>query len=706
MNNRKIRLIQKAVLLILITNIPVLSFACGGPSYGYEPDINYFELYHFDPDATVEENIQYIDAAYSYSRLSTILAANTMTVSNKASNLDQNKSDLYKRFINSVNEKLIENGRNIRVYDYQKKERSETEQNILFLHLRERESEYYICQSNNYSSAMSFIDSVIKAELYDAQVAMLISARGKLLNMDSCDTSKKFETVLASLKILTSQENSKHSNEYVNYLNGAYSFYSQDFDSALGYFSKLADITSEQWLKEASSYMKGRTKLVQAQREWNGNRGIDNVNQAEVLEAELYFSDYLKNYPVGTYATSAYGFGTRLLLLQGDYVNLSQRVGDNLNKAYQIYFEQKKPQFNYYPSYYLAYNEWLRFRTKNYNYSETNSPAVFSYYILNDSGKKYTEKLKIIESSQQKKSIKQLLISYLYYQNKKYDASVKILESISELNASDPISVGLWITKAKSYAKTGNSQASLNIWKNLATKNELEISHDHIQYNIAQIFIQTNNLKQLSEVEKVCCSEELYIEIFSTICDEKILVDIINNKLSNTVAKIAARTELFTRYIVLEKYTELHQLYSKVKDTDHFSLIRTAARKLSKNPNDVNGLLNIGYFLHTQMSAPLRIKYHAELIANKNYENCPFNYRHNSYRGPLYFYSKVIDLHNKGKRSTDEAKALHYYIGCFKKGGGNCFRDNYNGLSNKKLFQKLHQKYKNSKWADKTEYYY
>ncbi|MFV1985371.1 MAG: hypothetical protein ACC657_17620 [Thiohalomonadales bacterium] len=91
---------------------------------------------------------------------------------------------------------------------------------------------------------------------------------------------------------------------------------------------------------------------------------------------------------------------------------------------------------------------------------------------------------------------------------------------------------------------------------------------------------------------------------------------------------------------------------------------------------------------------------------NKNYENFPFNYRHNSHRDPLYFYSKVIDLHNNGKRSTDEAKALHYYIGCFKKGGGNCFRDNYNGLSNKKLFQKLHQKYKNSKWADKTEYYY
>ena len=127
---------------------------------------------------------------------------------------------------------------------------------------------------------------------------------------------------------------------FANYLQGALAFYNADFTQALVSFNALS-LSTQPWLKETASYMKGRVFLNSAQQDAFDDMGFPNnekIDMASLQAAESAFNSYLTDYPQGQYTASAKGLLRRVYWLMNDQKRLAQ--------SYAYWFEHPTKEAN------------------------------------------------------------------------------------------------------------------------------------------------------------------------------------------------------------------------------------------------------------------------------------------------------------------------------------------------------------------------
>jgi hypothetical protein len=174
------------------------------------------------------------------------------------------------------------------------------------------------CTSNR-EGVGAFTQAVKAAALPGSEASILITARTTLVA--DCNTT----TPLNSWR-MPEGIRSALGQQFAIYADGANAFYSGEFPLALKDFKSLEN-SSNQWLKETSRYMIGRTLLNSAQAgafgEW-GDLQLKNVSKNDLTGAEAAFNAYLHDFPSGIYAASARGLLRRVYWLSGDQAQLAE----------------------------------------------------------------------------------------------------------------------------------------------------------------------------------------------------------------------------------------------------------------------------------------------------------------------------------------------------------------------------------------------
>jgi hypothetical protein len=189
------------------------------------------------------------------------------------------------------------------------------------------------CVSNDTGKA-DFIHALEQSrELTQAERTMLTKERQKL-NPGCVDVSaaKVSNNVNISDKIAKNCTSST-CKQFMRYITAATAFYEGRFVQAESDFSYL--IKSEQpWLKEASLYMLGRTELNLSQQNAFDSAGfpeLEKVDKKALMASEVKFTNYLKHYPSGRYASSARGLLRRIYWLSNQPEKLADEYGWQLN---------------------------------------------------------------------------------------------------------------------------------------------------------------------------------------------------------------------------------------------------------------------------------------------------------------------------------------------------------------------------------------
>ncbi|GAA4647472.1 hypothetical protein GCM10023115_54340 [Pontixanthobacter gangjinensis] len=123
---------------------------------------------------------------------------------------------------------------------------------------------------------------------------------------------------------------------FLAYAEGSMSFYAGDWDRAAKYYTELARMGGDEWVKETSKYMIARNSLNEAietgEDEW-GDYEPDQTNGQIAARAEKEFREYLAEYPAGRYAKSASGLIRKALWLRGEFSALAPIYDDLLQRA-------------------------------------------------------------------------------------------------------------------------------------------------------------------------------------------------------------------------------------------------------------------------------------------------------------------------------------------------------------------------------------
>jgi len=173
------------------------------------------------------------------------------------------------------------------------------------------------CISNDTGTA-DFIDAVQKGKgLSAAERNMLIEERRKLNPTCANPPDPKSSNRITISDKKEKRGNSPTCRQFLQYLAAADAFYGGRYDEAgPGFGSLLAG--DDPWLKEASSYMSGRTALNLSQQNAFDEFGfpqLKKVNKKVLADAEAHFNSYLKAFPNGRYAASARGLLRRVYWL-------------------------------------------------------------------------------------------------------------------------------------------------------------------------------------------------------------------------------------------------------------------------------------------------------------------------------------------------------------------------------------------------------
>lgn len=183
-------------------------------------------------------------------------------------------------------------------------------------------------------------------------------------------------------------------------------------------------------------------------------------------------------------------------------------------------------------------------------------------------------------------------------------------------------------------------------------------------------------------------------------------------KLDNPKQKHIIAFNLAMRYLMLGDFEALHTLLEKTPEQtlQELSLIRTATKMIVTGSNPGKGYLNVAYFMNKKaIKIPPAYAFNSLGRQEKQATECSQMALLNTSRDPYFYYKKSLEYF-ADKSEITEAKALHYLVKCHKSGDStrSCrWNYSYNDkTSAKPWFKRLHRKYKNSKWAEKTRVYY
>jgi hypothetical protein len=183
------------------------------------------------------------------------------------------------------------------------------------------EASYGGSRCDSVSAAAPAFESALAANraLGEGERSVLAAARGRLAQ--TCSSAENLSPWPDAAVTSAAGRN------FLGYLKAADAFYGARWDEATPAFAALAGGASDPWVREAASYMVGRSALNAAQDkafdEWGGFGGPARVDKAAATAARDGLASYLKAWPQGRYADSARGLLRRVLWLEGDLSGLS-----------------------------------------------------------------------------------------------------------------------------------------------------------------------------------------------------------------------------------------------------------------------------------------------------------------------------------------------------------------------------------------------
>ena len=491
-------------------------------------------------------------------------------------------------------------------------------------------------------------------------------------------------------KIISSYEKNTD-NDYEKYLLAVAYLYADRYDESDKYFNVLSNNRNSQF-SELSKYMLARSALLSSQKLWNGNvRDFKKIDKSKNEIAITRFNEYLSAYPKGKYASSAKGLIRRAHFLnanESEYSKLLNTAAETLLSEVERSRESSVKDV-------VAIKRIIE-ELNSHNYDELASNPLLSLQLLFNkyNGMKASTKL----GEQITKLDHYLVISRLYA-NKEYN------KVIDEVNSKSPVVEKLLL--ARSYEAEGKYREAVITWKMI--KNERYTTDKKIYEIITKILVDNYGIEEIL-VDKNEIPESTKKVYLASLCtDDKQLKLLSGNKLDAQNRHIVL-ADLATRYLYTEEFKKLDGLFSNYSDSDmkEFGAIRTAVRDINSDKKLGRAYMNIGYYLQKSHGTPIHSL--PFTVQEDKDQTCVRPVMGNGdMAGPYYYYNKALSFFNDAK-DVSESKTLHFITMCFKRGheSASCRwgKSNDVSLSSKDAYNKLHSKYRGSKWAKKTRLYY
>lgn len=524
-------------------------------------------------------------------------------------------------------------------------------------------------------------------------------------------------------------------NMFNSYIQAASAFYAERYGEAGQTFSDLAK-GEQPWLKETALYMIGRTELNYAQQnafDQYGYPDLTKVDLPTLQKAETILKQYLQKYPDGLYCQSARGLLRRVYWLSNQAEKLADEYVWLLNNP-------DSPQHN------TSLNELVaEADNKLFTLSTANkikAPLLLATLDLSQmrSGGE-TPPITFAELQKQQAlfSDNKELFSYLlaihrfHIQN---DAAAVLKELPDTIPAQiSYLDFSRLLLRGMAMEKSGNHRGARTLWLELLKRKLQPLQNETVQLALAVNYEQHNNMDDLFAANSPLTVPEIRAVLLRGNASPTLLRRVIQDKTTTDQERQIATYNLLYNDLLLGHYRDYISDFkllpadaAKYKTTtsimpeersklalftwkgngenDTYGCPSTIdiAKKLSKNPNDPEGLLCLGDFINANDLDAVYFLHSSSKAVPFALGTSPSHFTGNRFsRGNAY--QNVIN----NPKATDEQKAYAYYraIKCYATSGSNhCGNADVDKDVRKKWFKTLKTRYGNSTWSKSLKYYW
>jgi TolA-binding protein len=551
------------------------------------------------------------------------------------------------------------------------------------------------CLSNNFENALSFIETAANDPGASPFLRDAVIDRDAILHVCAKPGAEMKANLETSLGELGRQ---KGAGDYAKYLKALSAFYSNDYRKAIDHFQSL-DSASNPWIRETALYLIGRSYLVLAQEKWSGWDKLDAIDKESLNRAEAAYRKYLSVYPVGQYAASARNIPRRIMFLRQDTGLLNTEIEHLFEAALEERNEDRLLQatneaLNFYSAAKISFGSPLLTAYQLFQ-GAVPGPDVLGYFRTNaNQYKKYP-------------GLQAFLISETLFLQKKYQEVIDLPVPPKD-KAPEAVGMALRTLRAEAYEQLGKYTEARKIWKQAAELADPADYPHFFQMALAHNYLKDDKIDLIALNGSGVTEDNLLREIFETLATDSLLERLVLSPKTLEKARPLAQTTLLNRYVLQGRYPDLLRMLKQVKEPGIYDQIETAARTLLKNEKDPKGLLNAGYFIYYNGIHPAacwKSGFAAKYRSRYKLDPDPA-----SLKPPIDYFTTALAQFGENERSEVEAKLLHYAIMSFKPSNkamdSTWGRRHEDGHQGKEWYDRLHRKYPDSEWAEKTKYYY
>lgn len=571
-----------------------------------------------------------------------------------------------------------------------------------------------ICASNNRAAYLTFVEAAIADKaVTDTELMDLISLRFNLIAV--CDDDQNLSDFKDSLLSAT--------DTYRRYLLAITHFYRGEFEMARKIFNEISQ--QDHSLSEVSLYLIGRTYLRESQPQEEYEQFFTEVDQKEQarkgnLLAVKAFESYVEIYPSGLYANSARGLIRRAQWFAGNQEEYAKRLQAHIDQSMKklLGTESWTPEEQYEME--LLIGEYQRFLSPEAKQLQA-LDALLKVVKFED-GERSSKHKALVE-------LKEYVALHNEFQKKNY--AVIIQKLTNQHNYRLPHFVLL----ARSLEVSGNWQKAIDMWREVRTHGEAYRLKENASNEIARILVAQGGIEMLMrdkdfdhpQTDFLWETNRIKSNYLASLCGSDAQVTWLQSKDLSINSRNALLADIATRHLYEENFVALHKIFSEYSDEElgGFATIRTAVRQVSEQKQLGKAYMNIGYFMQSRITPQYYLPAALRTINNETGEeivksDCSQTtlQSDDGAAGPYYYFNRAMTYFGEAK-DIDEAKTLHFLTMCFAV--GSAYSDSclwgYRGtdknlhsgefsITSEQAFKRLHKKYADTEWAEKTPYHY
>lgn len=584
------------------------------------------------------------------------------------------------------------------------------------------------CASNNQQTALTYLQQLAKATDIPTEERQSL-AQSRIAILQSCDADQSQQSGLLPANI-----QSPSGLLFANYLQGALAFYNGDFTQALVSFNALS-LSTQPWLKETASYMKGRVFLNSAQQDAFDDMGFPNnekIDMTSLQAAESAFNSYLTDYPQGQYAASAKGLLRRVYWLMNDQKRLAQ--------SYAYWFEHPSKEAN------ISSNQLVQEIDNKLLLSTSNADNIDDPQLLtiidlmlmrqrnsDDSRPPFT--LAQLEAQQARFAKQPALYTYLlgaYALYVEKDAN-KTLSILSKEPTDKPLDYLTFSQQTlRGFALESNEQwtQAEQLWLKLIPLAKQPLQRQQLELALAMNYERNEKLAQIFTHNSLIKTPMVREILLRNVAGPALLRQQISKPASAQEHDVALFTLLYkdlTHGFYADYLTDVKQLPEKAGTEPLFMGFTYNAQQAlalfqwdGKNATEYQcpALSEVAQTLRDDKNNPRALNCLGEFVFRHGLDDFPLNNQPESHElggtatqfaGKLFSrldgYQQVIA--NKAAAHDDKAYALYRAVNCFAPSGYNsCGSQEISIEQRKQWFHTLKSQYGDTRWGQQLKYYW